>query len=132
MTTQNSSAATSQPEQPDYFTRVKWHVQTAADRALRGKADIVAVLAKAEARLKGLEGRDAEKRAEEQRIQRLKVFDDVTDQLVREIQAQARNYAASLPRENTQAARADAWKLCQLVEQTALRVWEHRENALDA
>ncbi|WP_152754283.1 hypothetical protein [Burkholderia cepacia] len=132
MTTQNSSAATCQPEQPDYFTRVNWHIQTAAERAVRAKADIVAVLAKAEARLKGLEGRDAEKRAEEQRIQRLKVFDDVTDQLVREIQEQARNYAASLPRENTQTSRADAWKLCQQAEQTALRVVEHRENAFDA
>ncbi|WP_175836217.1 hypothetical protein [Burkholderia multivorans] len=132
MTAHNSSAATSQPDHPDYFNRVNWHVQAAADWALRAKADIAAVLATAHARLKGLEGRDAEKRAAEQRIQRLKVFDDVTDQLVQEVQAQARNYVASLPRENTLASREDAWDFCKVAEATALRVVEHRENALDA
>ncbi|UEP39844.1 hypothetical protein LL998_33470 (plasmid) [Burkholderia ambifaria] len=131
MTTENTTLASEQTDQPDYFTRVNWHVKAAAERARQAKAGIDAALAKVEAALESVRGREAEQRAAEQRVQSLQGIAAAADQLNREVQAQARNYADSLSRANPPISRDEAQTFWQLAEQTALHVATLHENALD-
>ncbi|RQT37521.1 hypothetical protein [Burkholderia contaminans] len=131
MTTENPTLATEQADPPDYFTRVNLHVKFAAERARQAKTGIDATLAKAEAALERARGREAEQRAAEQRMQRLQGIAAAADQLNREVQAQARNYADSLLRANPPISRDEAQTFWQLAEQTALQVATLHENALD-
>ncbi|MDF0506778.1 hypothetical protein POK33_39175 [Burkholderia cenocepacia] len=130
MTTENLTAATEQADTPDYFTRVQWHIQAAVDQAQVAKTRIDAALAKAEAAREGVRGREAEQQAAEQRIKRLEVFADAADVLTKEVQSQARNYAASMPREDTSISREEARRFRVLAEQTALRVVQLQADAL--
>lgn len=132
MTTENLTAAAAQADQADYFTRVNWHIDAAAERARQAKAGIDSVLAEAKAKLERVHGREAEQRLAEQRIQRLEVMAAAADQHGKEIQAQARDYAASLSRDNTPISREEAQTFWQKADQISLQVLMLHEDARDA
>lgn len=132
MTTENLTAAAAQADQADYFTRVNWHIDAAAERARQAKAGIDSVLAEAKAKLERVHGREAEQRLAEQRIQRLEVMAAAADQHGKEIQAQARDYAARLSRDNTPISREEAQTFWQKADQISLQVLKLHEDARNA
>lgn len=132
MTTENLTAAAAQADQADYFTRVNWHIEAAAERVRQARAGIDSVLAEAKTKLERVHGREAEQRLAEQRIQRLEVMAAAADQHDKEIQAQARDYAASLSRDNTPISREEAQRFWHRADQISLQVLMLHEDARDA